>query len=72
MAEISAETMRLVEKYQQDEVTGHAVYLQMAKSQKNEKNRRVLHQIAAQEKRHAAVWQRYTGKEIRPSRLKLA
>ncbi|MCC8181022.1 MAG: VIT1/CCC1 transporter family protein [Planctomycetes bacterium] len=72
MATISAETLRLVEKYQLDEVTGHAVYLQMARGQKNEKNRRVLNQIAAQEKRHATIWKRYTGRDIQPSKWKLA
>ena len=53
-------------KHQLGEITEHHIYLQLAARQRDAGNRSVLERIAADEKRHAELWQRYTGEVIEP------
>ncbi|MGI6497202.1 MAG: VIT1/CCC1 transporter family protein [Kiritimatiellia bacterium] len=61
----------ILRKHQLSEITEHHIYLQLAARQKDAGNRAVLERIAADEKRHAAIWQRYTGEAIAPDRGKV-
>ncbi len=56
---------------QRDEITGSIVYAYIAGRQKDEKNKAVLFEIAQAEQNHYEVWKSYTGRDVRPNRLKL-
>ena len=68
---LSGETLERVCKAQKDEEIGAAMYAFMAKREKNPENKRVLMQMAQEEKGHASVWKTYTGKDLRPPAGKL-
>jgi len=55
-------------RFQKTEITEHHIYLRLARKMSG-KNREVLEQIAADEKRHAETWREYTGKDLAPDRL---
>ncbi|NYT05710.1 MAG: rubrerythrin family protein [Methanomicrobiales archaeon] len=57
---------------QENEITEYAIYSRLAASGSDLHNRQVLEAIAAEERRHAAVWQGYTGKEVPPDRVRVA
>jgi vacuolar iron transporter family protein len=65
-AQLSPESLGRVRKAQKDEETGAAIYAFMAKREKNPENKRVLTQMAQDEKNHAAVWRTMTGNDLRP------
>ena len=67
----SKKTTALMVTYQQDEITASVLYSRIAKREKNAANKKVLMQIAAEEKAHAAIWQNYTSKEVAPKKLKI-
>ncbi len=69
--QLSPETLERVLKAQKDEETGAAMYAFMAKREKNPENKRVLLQMAQEEKGHAAVWKSITSKDVRPPAGKL-
>ncbi len=56
---------------QQQEVDGAALYRQIAKFTKNEKERETLLAIAKDEDRHAATFEKYTGKKLSHNRMKV-
>lgn len=56
----------ILRKHQLSEITEHHIYLQLAARQRDANNRDVLERIAADEKRHAELWQRHTGEMIAP------
>ena len=49
----------ILRKHQLSEITEHHIYLQLAARQRDANNRDVLERIAADEKRHADLWQRH-------------
>ncbi|MDR2098542.1 MAG: VIT1/CCC1 family protein [Rickettsiales bacterium] len=57
--------------YQKAETTAAVLYGKIARGEKDGKNRAVLESIAAEEKSHAAVWERYTGRKVRPNYIKI-
>ncbi|MDL2260517.1 VIT1/CCC1 family protein [Deltaproteobacteria bacterium OttesenSCG-928-K17] len=67
---ISPGTLELILKYQKTEETDHLIYSRMAAREKNADNRAILARIAAEEKEHAAIWARYTGRKIGPNRAR--
>lgn len=69
--QLPSEVMERIVRYQRDEVTGHALYAWIAKQVKREEDRTVLERIASDEKEHAAVWKGYTGRDVKPNRLKI-
>ncbi|MBN2683783.1 MAG: VIT1/CCC1 transporter family protein [Pontiellaceae bacterium] len=54
--------------FQRNEITEYHIYTQLAKLTRNEKNRRILQRIAADELRHYHDWKTCTGKEVAPRR----
>ena len=56
---------------QTDEITEHHIYLRLAAREKEASNRKVLEHIAADEKDHYDIWKRHTGRDVKPSRLKV-
>ncbi len=61
---ISPQTLKLLKKYQEEEETGRAIYLKMAKREKDLQNKAILEEIAHDERIHANVWKGYTGEEV--------
>ncbi len=68
---ISEQTRRLICKMQSNEATEYFIYNAIAKRVKDEKNRETLQRIAAEEKAHAAIWQKYSGTQARPKKGKV-
>jgi len=69
--QISKELMKLVRKAQIDEEQGAILYKFMAKREKNEENKKLLEQMSKDEAKHAAVWENYTKKDLKPSKLSI-
>ena len=65
---LSEETKKLLLSYQQAEVNDHVIYSRLAMREKDPQNKEILERIAADEAKHAAVWQKYTGRELKPGR----
>lgn len=51
---------------QQEEITGHTIYLRLAERIKDPANADVLRRIAAEERKHYDFWKAETGQEIAP------
>jgi hypothetical protein len=51
---------------QKDEITGHYIYLNLAKQATTPENRKVLEDIAAQELLHHDGWKAHSGLEVKP------
>ena len=71
MKKYSKKTMKVIMKYHRDEETASAIYKAVAVRLKNEKDKETLLTISAQEKAHAAIWKRYTGKNFGPNKIKI-
>lgn len=68
MKNYSTETLKRIERFQQNEVNEAEIYKGIAKREKNEHNKSVLLKIAEQELRHAEIWAKYTGKSLKPQK----
>ncbi len=67
---LDADLQKRIVSYQQDELTDHIVYTRLARRVKDAKNRAILQRIAAQEKKHAVIWQKYSGVEASPRHMR--
>ena len=65
-ARLSPAALAQIRAFQQNEVTEAEVYRRIAQRTKDAGNRDTLLRIADEEAKHAAIWQRYTGEEMRP------
>ncbi len=61
--------MEDVLKQQQNELNEFFIYMELSKLEKNPHNKRVLHEIAMQEKQHYEFWKSITKQELRPQKL---
>lgn len=64
--QLSASALAQIRAFQQNEATEAEVYRRIAQRTKDAGNRDTLLRIANEEAKHAAIWQRYTGEEMRP------
>jgi VIT1/CCC1 family predicted Fe2+/Mn2+ transporter len=69
--ELPEHLYREIIKAQQNEITEHHVYKNLARIEKNRENRTLLNRISDDELRHYRIWKAYTEKNIRPSRVKI-
>ncbi|MBE3036116.1 MAG: VIT1/CCC1 transporter family protein [Candidatus Atribacteria bacterium] len=60
-----------LKKAQQDELVGMEVYGRLAKLVQDPHNAKILKQIAEDEKRHADIFKKYTGKALKVSKLRV-
>ncbi len=65
-ARISEESMRVIKKMQQNEITEAYVYRAIAKRSRQEANKKILESLAAEEEAHYNIWKGYSGVEMRP------
>ena len=60
-----------LKKVQQDELVGTEVYKRLAKLVKDPHNAKILKKIAEDEKHHANIFKKYTGKALKVSKLRV-
>jgi vacuolar iron transporter family protein len=72
MTTITKEQKKLILSMQKNEVTEYYIYKNIAARVKDKKNKNILLKIAAQEKEHAQVWEKYTNIKVKPNRMKIA
>ena len=70
-AALSSHALAGLRRLQQEEVDSHAIYLRIARTVTGP-NRAVLERIAADELKHARVWESYTKIPCTPNRLRVA
>jgi VIT1/CCC1 family predicted Fe2+/Mn2+ transporter len=58
-------------RYQKNEISEYHIYTKLAHMLPASENRNTLERIAADELRHADVWQTYTQQEVTPDRVKV-
>ncbi len=68
--ELDPTLRRVVLSYQRSEITEHHIYERLARMVKGD-NRAVLARIAADEARHARLWQTVTGTPVQPDRFRI-
>jgi VIT1/CCC1 family predicted Fe2+/Mn2+ transporter len=56
---------------QENEITEYHVYKRLAKCVKEEHNKKILLKIADEELKHGEIWEKYTGKKVRPSWIRV-
>lgn len=56
---------------QKNEITESIIYTQLANIQKNKKNKKILLEIADQEKSHYNIWEKITEKKVAPNKIKV-
>lgn len=68
---LSDATLKKIKEMQQNEITEFCVYTKVASFVKDEANKKVLLQIAGEEKKHAEIWSEYTNVQLKPKKLKV-
>lgn len=66
----SPKTMEFLLDSQRNELTESLIYDGIAAREKNEHNKKILQQIARDERDHEKIWHKYTGQEVKPNRRK--
>lgn len=68
---LDQEVIELLLHRQKDEVTGAILYRNMAKREKNQKNKELLLNMAKDEQEHAAVWADMTKQKVKPDTFRI-
>lgn len=68
---ISKESLEIIKKMQQSELTESVIYEKIAAFAKGEENKETLKRLSREEKAHYEVWKQYTGIEMKPEPLKV-
>lgn len=63
--------MKLLRKVQKNEITEHFIYLNLAKKEKKEENKKILEEIAREEVKHYYFWKKYSGENVSPDRFRI-
>ena len=71
MKKISAAAMAIVKKMQQNECTESVIYEKIAKFAKGDVNKQTLQRLAREEHAHNKIWEKYTGIEMKPNKMKV-
>ncbi|MDR1782017.1 MAG: VIT1/CCC1 family protein [Bacilli bacterium] len=58
-------------KLQRDEITGHLAYKYLAEKEKDEHNKKVLHNISEDELKHYDIYKKYTNQDVKPNKFQL-
>lgn len=69
--EIGEELRQQMLAFQRNEITEHHIYRRLAMSVRPDENRRILEKIAEDELRHSREWQRHSGQDVPPNRLRV-
>jgi len=68
---ISEKTKQTILKIQQNEITEHAIYMNLSKRVKKQSDKELLQRIGEEERNHSNLWSKYTGQKLKPERLKV-
>ena len=71
MMDLDVNAIDVIKKFQENEITEHFIYKNLANKEKDEKNKKILVKISEDEKVHYNIWKQYTKTEIGPNRLKI-
>ena len=63
---ISAASMEIIKRMQQNELTESVIYEKIASFAKGEENKKTLLRLAQEEKAHYTIWKKYTGLDMKP------
>lgn len=72
--EISMDEKEIKDKlliFQKNEITEYVIYKKIAKSTKDESNKKVLEKIADEELKHYNIWKSYTNIDVKPNKAKI-
>lgn len=64
-------TLKAYLKAQRDELTDSIIYERMSKVAKDAQNGKAFHMISEEEKHHAEIWEKYTGREVKADKWKI-
>jgi len=64
-------TLAVMFEFQRNEITEHHIYARLASTVKDPHNAGVLRQIAEDEKRHYEFWKKHTGRDVKPSGIRV-
>ena len=68
---VSAASMAIIKKMQQNELTESVIYEKIAKFAKGEENQKTLLRLSSEERAHNEIWKKYTGISMKPEKLKV-
>ncbi|MDD7795705.1 VIT1/CCC1 transporter family protein [Clostridium sp. 'White wine YQ'] len=68
---LTYESKEILEIVQKEEITAYHIYNNIAKKIKSDSNKKILENIANDEKKHSAIWMKYTHKDTSPNKLKV-
>ena len=71
MKTVSAAAMAIIRKMQQNECNESVIYEKIAKFAKGEENKKTLLRLAQEEHAHNKIWEKYTGEERKPQKMKV-
>ncbi|MDR3215367.1 MAG: VIT1/CCC1 family protein [Bacilli bacterium] len=63
--------LTIIEKFQQQELTDHHIYLRLARKEKNLENKEILNHIALDELTHYGIWKEYTKKDLPANKIRI-
>lgn len=68
---IDTKLMNVLMELQTNEITEKHIYVNISKYIKDDKNRNTLLKIANEEQKHYDIWKNHTGRDVRPSKIKV-
>ena len=68
---VSATTLAIIKRMQQNELTESVIYEKIAAFAKGEENKETLLRLAREEKAHYEIWKKYTGVDMVPEKGKV-
>ena len=63
---ISTESMEIIKRMQQNELTESVIYEKISAFAKGDENKKTLLRLAQEERAHYNIWKKYTGLEMKP------
>ena len=68
---VSAASLQIIKKMQQNELTESVIYEKIAKFAKGEENKNTLMRLSKEEHAHYEIWKKYTNQELKPEKWKV-
>lgn len=68
---VSAASLAIIKKMQQNELTESVIYEKIAKFAKGEENKQTLMRLSREEHAHYEIWKKYSGITMKPEKLKV-
>lgn len=68
---LSQEVIKFLIKAQRNEITEEVIYNKLANLTKDRNNKKILKNIAQEEKKHHDIWKMYTGVNVKPNKLRV-